>query len=190
MTPFRLTFSVLALCAPLAQAHITIDPPSATAGAYQALRFKVGHGCDGSATVGLAVQLPDGVLGAKPMPKPGWTIELAEATLAAPVQSHGKTIASAVREVRWRGGPLPDAYYDEFVIMVKLPDAPGRYAFKVGQQCERGRADWAEVATGDSPKPKTPAPVLEVLPVLRGAAQDEHAGHAGMTGHPSHPGQN
>ena len=129
------------LAAPLAHAHIIVAPASAPAGAHQTLVFQVGHGCDGSATTGITVQLPDGVT-AKPMPKPGWTITI------------------AAREITWRGGPLPDAYYDEFTLQAKLPDAPGRYAFKVGQQCEKGRTDWADV----DPASKTPAPVLEVTP--------------------------
>jgi hypothetical protein len=129
------------LAAPLAHAHITVAPASAPAGAHQTLVFKVGHGCDGSATTGITVRLPDGVT-AKPMPKPGWTITLGG------------------REITWRGGPLADAYYDEFTLQAKLPDAPGRYAFKVGQQCEKGRKDWADVV----PESKTPAPVLEVTP--------------------------
>jgi uncharacterized protein YcnI len=145
-----------------AQAHVTIAPSSAPAGAYQTLTFKVGHGCDGSATTGITVQLPDGVPTAKPMPKPGWTIELPAA----------KPAAGGTRELSWRGGPLPDAYYDEFVMQVKLPDAPGRYLFKVGQQCEHGRVDWADVP-GPDVQSKTPAPVLDVLPADAG----EHAGH-------------
>ncbi|SDF40724.1 hypothetical protein SAMN05428966_11559 [Massilia sp. PDC64] len=132
---------VALLAAPLAHAHITVAPATAPAGAYQTLVFKVGHGCAGSATTGITVQLPEGVT-AKPMPKPGWTIALAP------------------REIAWRGGPLPDAYYDEFTVQAKLPDAPGRYVFKVGQQCEKGRMDWADV----NPESKTPAPVLEVTP--------------------------
>jgi uncharacterized protein YcnI len=144
--------------APLAHAHITVAPASAPAGAYQTLVFKVGHGCDGSATTGITVSLPDGVT-AKPMPKPGWTINLVDGKLAAPLRMHGKTITSAVREITWRGGPLPDAYYDEFTLQARLPDAPGRYVFKVGQQCEKGRVDWA----GDAAS-KTPAPVLDVVP--------------------------
>lgn len=127
--------------APLAHAHITVAPATAPAGAYQTLVFKVGHGCAGSATTGITVQLPEGVT-AKPMPKPGWTITLAP------------------REIAWRGGPLPDAYYDEFTLQARLPDAPGRLVFKVGQQCEKGRTDWADT----TPESKTPAPVLEVTP--------------------------
>lgn len=151
------------LAAPLAHAHVTLAPASAPAGSYQTIVFKVGHGCDGSATTGIVVQLPDGVT-AKPMPKPGWTIDLVEGKLAAPIESHGKTITSAVRTIAWRGGPLPDAWYDEFTVQAKLPDAPGRLAFKVQQQCEKGRADWVELAPADGPMPKFPAPVLELTP--------------------------
>ncbi|WP_198119185.1 YcnI family copper-binding membrane protein [Massilia rhizosphaerae] len=151
---------IAALCAaPLAHAHITVAPASAPAGAYQTLVFKVGHGCDGSATTAITVSLPEGVT-AKPMPKPGWTLDLVEGKLATPLQAHGKTVTRAVREITWRGGPLPDAYYDEFTVQAKLPDAPGRYAFKVGQQCEKGRVDWVDAVPGS----KTPAPVLEVVP--------------------------
>jgi uncharacterized protein YcnI len=152
--------------APVARAHITIEPAMAAAGAYQKLTFRVGHGCEGSATTAISVQIPEGVASAKPMPKTGWTLAITEGKLAVPVQSHGKTVTTAVREIGWRGGPLPDAWYDEFTMQVKLPDAPGRYVFKVGQQCEKGRTDWIEVAT---PGAKSPAPVLEVMPADPGS---------------------
>jgi uncharacterized protein YcnI len=161
-----------ALCAaPLAHAHVIIDPPSAPAGAYQRLAFRIGHGCKGSATTAITVEIPEGVIGAKPSPKPGWALSTTQAALAAPVQSHGKTVTSAVREISWRGGPLPDAWYDEFVMQVKLPASPGRYAFKVGQQCEKGRTDWVEVGVpGADADLRAPAPVLEVLAPEAGMA--------------------
>lgn len=147
--------------APLAHAHVTIDPPGAPAGAYQRLALRVGHGCEGSATTAITVQIPDGVLGAKPMPKPGWTLSTTEARLAEPVQVHGKSVTTKVAEITWRGGPLPDAWYDEFVMQVKLPDSPGRYAFKVAQVCEKGRVDWVEMPAPGA-HASAPAPVLEV----------------------------
>jgi len=171
-------FLFAAFCAaPLAHAHVTIDPPSAAAGAYQRLAFRVGHGCEGSATTSITVQIPEGVLGAKPMPKPGWTIAITEGKLATPVQSHGKTVTTRVAELSWRGGPLPDAYYDEFVMQVKLPDAPGRYPFKVAQVCEKGRVDWTATPAAGT-HADTPAPVLEVL-----APGGDMSGMAGMPHH-------
>src|SRR5438094_337046 len=102
-----------ALAAPAAQAHITLEQSSAPAGAYQKLTFRVGHGCDGSATNGITVVLPEGVNGAKPMPKAGWTIATTDGKLDAPAMAHGAAVTSAVREVSWKGGPLPDSQYDE-----------------------------------------------------------------------------
>jgi uncharacterized protein YcnI len=139
----------VALAAPLAHAHITMEQSSAPAGAYQKLTFRVGHGCEGSATNSVTVMLPEGVTGAKPMPKAGWTI-------AVPV-------ASAVREVSWKGGPLPDSQYDEFSMQVKLPDSVGKYYFKVIQVCDKGRAEWSEAPSAAGTKLKFPAPVLEVV---------------------------
>ncbi|WLI90488.1 YcnI family protein [Massilia sp. R2A-15] len=112
------------LAAPMAHAHITIEQTSAPAGAYQKLTFRVGHGCEGSATSGITVILPEAIARAKPMPKAGWAITIGE------------------RDVSWKGGPLPDAQYDEFVMQVKLPAAAGKQVFKVIQQCEKGRAEW------------------------------------------------
>ncbi len=161
-----------AVLAPLAQAHISLEQPSAAPGAYHKLTFRVGHGCDGSATRAITVTLPEGVVGAKPMPKAGWSVATVEAKLAVPLQSHGKSIASAVREVSWQGGPLPDAHYDEFSMQVKLPDTTGKLYFKVAQLCEQGRMDWAEIPVAGGARPQAPAPVLELVPAS--APQHQH----------------
>ncbi len=160
--------SLLLLCSLIAQgafAHVTLEQPSANAGAYHKLTFKIGHGCEGSATTMVKVTLPESVSGAKPMPKAGWKIDTTILPLGTPYNSHGKTISQDVREVTWTGGPLPDAYYDEFSIQVKLPDAVGKQYFKVTQLCEQGRMDWVDIpAEGQSAKSlKSPAPVLDVL---------------------------
>ena len=66
----------------------------------------------------------------------------------------------------WSGGPLPDDFYDEFALMMKLPDAPGRRWFKVKQGCERGENDWSQVpAEGQTTRDlKMPAAPLDILP--------------------------
>lgn len=153
-----------ALMASAAQAHITLEQDTARAGSYQKLTFRVGHGCDGSPTKAITVTMPESVIGAKPMPKPGWNIRLVEGKLAVPVESHGRRIASAVRDVSWSGGPLPDAYYDEFSVQVKLPAEPGKLYFKIVQQCEKGSVAWDELPGEAGVKVKAPAPVLNVLP--------------------------
>ncbi|MDB5948529.1 MAG: hypothetical protein JWR65_384 [Massilia sp.] len=164
-------FLAAILAAPMAFAHISVEPATAGAGAYQKLTFRVGHGCDGSATNGITVLLPEGIAGAKPMPKPGWSIATVEGKLAVPAMSHGVAVTSAVREVSWKGGPLPDAHYDEFSMQVKLPDTPGKLYFKVIQGCDKGRAEWTEQPDAAGAKMKFPAPVLEVVPAASHAHQ-------------------
>lgn len=162
----RLLACAAALVVAAAQAHIVLEQPAAAAGATYKAVFKIGHGCNGSATTALTVRLPDGVHGAKPMPKAGWALTRKLDTLATPYTSHGKTITEDVSAVTWRGGPLPDAFYDEFVVQVALPPQTGPLWFKVLQECEQGQADWAEVpARGTSPQGlKTPAALLELQP--------------------------
>lgn len=147
-------------------AHVTLEQPTALAGSYYKAVFRVGHGCQGSPTTGLTITLPTGVVAAKPMPKPGWSLHARIGKLAQPYDNHGRTVTEDVVAVSWRGGPLADAHYDEFVIRVRLPQTPGPLYFKVAQFCERGRLDWVEIpAEGRALKDyKTPAALLEVLP--------------------------
>lgn len=148
--------------------HIVLEGKSAAAGsAYKAV-FQVGHGCGGSATTGLSVQIPAGFQGAKPYPKAGWTLTTKLGKLAKPYDNHGKQITEDVTVVSWtaasKEAALQDAYFDEFTLRGKLPDAAGPLWFKVLQTCESGSIDWSEVpASGTSAKGlKSPAALLEV----------------------------
>ena len=49
----------LGLAAP-ASAHVTVTPSDTAAGAYVVLTFSVPHGCDGSPTTGITIQMPGG----------------------------------------------------------------------------------------------------------------------------------
>ena len=167
MTSHSKTLSAFAIAASLismqAHAHTTITPRQATGDSYQRLSFNVTHGCEGSPTTEVILQLPEAIMGAKPMPKPGWTVETEVRDLAQPYQSHGKEVRRDVRVIRWRG-KLPDAHYDEFVIMAKIWGKAGPVAIPVTQLCESGRMDWKEVPDGSGAKLSFPAPVLEVTP--------------------------
>lgn len=165
----------------LVAAHVVLDKKTAPAGSYFWGSFRVGHGCDGSATVAITINLPDGIRGAKPKPKAGWTIERKVGKLAKPYDSHGKTVTEEVTAITWRGGPLPDDFFDEFAIQMQLPATAGPIWFKVLQQCEKGENNWVTVpATGTSTGGiKAPAALLELVPVSAAPAEskatpDEH----------------
>lgn len=156
----------LALLASSAYAHIVLEQKSASAASYYKATFMVGHGCGGSATTGISISIPDGVVNVKPMPKSGWQLQTRVETLAKPYKLHGKTFTESVTQVTWTGGPLADANYDEFVILTRLPDAPGKLYFKVIQTCEQGETRWEEIpAEGKTTRDyKSPAAALEVQP--------------------------
>ena len=155
----------------MAQAHVVLLEPAVAAGAGYRATFTVGHGCEGAATTTMTVRIPDGFQGAKPMPKPGWTLTVRSARLAKPYDSHGKTITDDVAEITWtansKDSALPEAWYDEFVLRGTAPHQPGALWFKVLQGCEKGQNDWSQVpASGTSTKGlKSPAALLEVLDI-------------------------
>jgi uncharacterized protein YcnI len=164
----RATLTVLALLAAApAFAHVTLEQPEAAPGtAYKAV-FRVPHGCAGSATTKFRVQIPEGVIAVKPMPKPGWTLEIAKGRYAKPYSFlHGATVSEGVKEVAW-SGKLPDDYYDEFVLSGFVADAlsPGAVYFPVIQECEKGEQRWVETpaAGQNSHELKAPAPMLRLV---------------------------
>ncbi len=169
--PLTYMLSCLALCA---QAHVTLEEPQAVAGqAYKAV-LRVGHGCEGSATHTVSVQIPAGFRGAKPMPKAGWTLNVQRAPLAEPYESHGRSLKDDVVEITWQAGSreahLSDAHFDEFVLRGQTPPQAGPLWFKVRQLCEKGQWLWTEVPTGGTSTKglKAPAALLEVTPAAPG----------------------
>ena len=56
-------------------AHVSLETREAKAGGSYKAVLKIPHGCDGSPVVKVHVEIPDGVIAVKPMPKPGWQIE-------------------------------------------------------------------------------------------------------------------
>src|SRR4051812_8891779 len=152
-----------------ATAHVFLEGKQATVGGSYKAVFAVPHGCAGSPTVRIRVQIPEGVIAVKPMPKPGWTLETVKAGYSASYQLHGANITEGVREVTWSGGKLADDNYDEFVLSTFLagslnPDTT--LYFPVVQECEQGVSRWIEIPRDGKPlrDSKSPAPGLKLVP--------------------------
>ena len=143
-----------------AQAHVVFVQPHAAAGAHWAGALRVSHGCDGAATTSVRVEIPAGILVARPQPKAGWTVAIEREALAEPVAAEGGGVLSErVSAITWTGR-LPDDQFEEFGLAAKLPAAAGPLAFPVIQTCEQGEARWTEAAVAGAPRPDHPAPVL------------------------------
>lgn len=136
-----------------AYGHATLEVRQAPANSYYKAVIRTPHGCNGSPTIAVRVQIPEGVTGAKPQPKPGWEVEIVAENLAEPAtDAHGNTITTRVTEIHWTGGRLLDEHYDEFVLRVRLPDRAGETLyFPTVQECEEGADRWIEIpAEGQS----------------------------------------
>jgi uncharacterized protein YcnI len=72
-----------------ALAHITLETQQAQVGSTYKAVFRVPHGCDGAATLKVRVQIPEGVIAVKPMPKAGWTLEITKSAYAKSYDYHG-----------------------------------------------------------------------------------------------------
>ncbi|MDX2288417.1 MAG: YcnI family protein [Hyphomicrobiaceae bacterium] len=168
-----LVFAATLQVAP-AGAHVTVEPKSALPGPIK-MTFRVPHGCQGSRTTALQVAIPEGIIGVKPAPKPGWSVSMARGSHARAYDYfHGRTESEGVKEVVWSGGDLADEYFDEFALIGFVTDAysPGdRVIFKVSQICKEGRLDWVEIPdAARGTHSAYPAPVMTIL---------EASGHSG-----------
>jgi len=64
---------------------------------YKAV-LRVPHGCEGEDTLKVRVQVPEGVIAVKPMPKAGWTLETVKGTYAQPYDYYGTPMTEGVTE--------------------------------------------------------------------------------------------
>ena len=104
-----LAAGVVVLAAGPAGAHIHTDPEQAPAGSTTTVGFEVEHGCEGSPTVEVSIEIPQGVNDASAQPLPGWS----------------SSVESGV--ARWTGGSLPDDSPGVFPLRMTLPE-PARTA--------------------------------------------------------------
>ena len=158
-----------ALMADPAIAHVTLEQGEAVVGSPYKAVLGVPHGCDGKPTIAIRVQIPEGAIAAKPMPKQGWTLDKVKGKYAKSYDDYGTPLSEGVKEIGWSGGSLPDDEYDEFVVRVMLTaDLPvGQILyFPVVQECPGAIDRWIQIpAAGQSEGDlETPAPGVKLLP--------------------------
>ncbi len=165
-----------------ASGHVALEAKEAKVGSGYKAVFGVPHGCEGQATKEVIIDIPEGVIAVKPMPKPGWTLSLQKGAYARSYAFyHGATKSEGVRQVTWSGGELPDDYFDQFVLSTFIAGelAPGaKLSFPVTQKCANGELRWNEVAA-DGQDPHSldhPAPQLQLV---GGDSGDDHHHHGG-----------
>lgn len=156
----------LALGAPIAaSAHVHVDPGEVSAGSTETLTFAFSHGCDGSPTTGLVIDIPDGVGNVTPVVQGGWTVSRETGDDGVPTRV--TFISQTPVEDHLKATVAMDVLFDESA-------ADSSIAFPVTQTCVDGEIGWTQVADdGESVDDlDAPAPVVSV-----GAAAEDADGH-------------
>ena len=138
--------------APDVHAHVVLSQTSFEAGSRFAAFFKVEHGCDGSPTLSLRVEIPDGVTVLEVPPKDGWTI-------------NAERVKGRIDAVSWRGR-LEAGAKDQFGLLLQLPARTGALYFPTVQRCAKGEMRWTSTPASAQVASKVvgPAPVVQLTP--------------------------
>ncbi|MEL6062769.1 MULTISPECIES: DUF1775 domain-containing protein [unclassified Methylobacterium] len=176
----------LGLVASAAQAHAVLERKQASPGSTYRGVVQIMHGCDGKPTTKVSVTIPEGLIGAKPMPKPGWTLATTRGAYAKTYTTHHGKASEGVTGITWSGGSLPDDEVDEFTFLAQVADTfePGATVYvPVQQDCTEGGYSWSDI-----PKPgqdahdlKAAAPAFRIVQAAQqsGAAAPATAIKAG-----------
>lgn len=163
----KLRYVVAAMLLPsLAHSHAALEQTQAESGSQYKGVMSISHGCDGSATTKITIDMPDGFRGAKPMPKPGWQVDIVTTPRETPYEWQGKMYYDDVSKITWFGNTLADDHFDEFVFkgLVAVGNTYKLY-FPVHQECVVGAKHWVQT------------------PEQQADAHSEHQGHDAHAGH-------
>ena len=165
--PIILAAGAVALGSAPAAAHVSVEPSTTVAGEYAVLTFSVPHGCDGSPTTKVAIDIPKGVDVVTPTVNDGWTVT----KKTEPVPNSSTDRVSRVTYATNK--PLPDGYRDAFELSVPLPEKPGEtLVFPTMQTCQKGKTNWNQVPKEGQSEDDLDAPAPAVTLSEAGSESD------------------
>ncbi len=137
--------------------------------------MQVPHGCNGSPTTKLTMQVPTGVEDFKPQPLAGWTLTSTTRKVDPPQTIEGETITETLDTVTWAATPgnaLPDDQMQDFWFTAEMPkDKAGTVvSFPTVQTCEQGETQWIQPTKEGADEPEHPVPSITLT-----AAESEDA---------------
>ena len=156
-----------------AAAHVSIEESEVTAGSSAIITLAFSHGCEGSPTTEVRIQMPETIPTVSPTINANWDVEKVTEALDTPVEgAHGEQITERVSEVVYTARtPVEDGFRDTFELSVNIPeDAAGQTLyFPTIQTCETGESAWIEIpAEGeDHDELESPAPASKLSPPPR-----------------------
>jgi periplasmic copper chaperone A len=179
-----LATAVLSFAIPAAaQAHVTLQPNTAVAGAYTRLDVRVPNERDDASTTKVEVQFPDGFAAASYEPVAGWDVKVTKKTLDKPVQTDDGEITEGVNTISWtaksKADAIPPGAFEDFGLSVQIPGKAGdKLTFKALQTYTGGEVvRWIGAEDSDNPAPS--------VSVIAGASEAAAAATPAPTTRPS-----
>jgi uncharacterized protein YcnI len=156
--------AVAALAVPAAaQAHVTVNPRTATSGSYSVMAVRVPNHEAKRSTVKVKVTFPAGFYSVFYEPNSSWKVKMSMRKLAVPVQGEYGPITEEVGSMTWTGsgkglGLIRPDQFREFRISTQIPTglADGtKLSFPAIQYFNnKTRTDWTGLPDSDTPAPQ------------------------------------
>ena len=146
--------------APVAAAHVTIQPEEVPAGGFTRLDLRVPNERPRADTTKVDVQLPPGFLSVSYEPVPGWDVKITTRRLDRPVEQFGEKVTEEVGRITFTGdgetGVIRPGQFQDFGLSVSVPDKPGStLTFKALQTYSNGDvARWIGPTDSEQPAPQ------------------------------------
>ncbi|CEP19011.1 hypothetical protein [Parasitella parasitica] len=146
-------------------AHVSLTPKFAEPGQNLTTAFHIPHGCNGSATTGIFVTVPDAITLLTPQQVNNWTL----------TTTYRDESNQSISTISWFGGVLAPKDSLDFPMTLSLPNSDlstqsnVTLYFPVVQTCQVGTANWT--ALGND-KEGEPAPTLVIVKNATQAAAD------------------
>jgi periplasmic copper chaperone A len=153
------TAALLAL-APVASAHVTLQPEELPAGGFTRMDVRVPTERDDASTTKVEVQLPPGFLSVSTEPVPGWEAKIVKRKLDKPVEQFGEQISEEVGQISFtaKGEPagIGPGEFQDFGLSVSVPDKAGStLTFKTVQTYSSGEVvRWIGPPDSEEPAPQ------------------------------------
>ena len=152
--------AVLLALAPVASAHVTLQPEEIPAGGFTRLDVRVPTERDDASTTKVEVQMPPGFLFVSTEPVPGWEAKIVKRKLDKPVEQFGEQISEEVGQVSFtannEAAGIGPGEFQDFGLSVSVPDKAGSaLTFKSIQTYSSGEVvRWIGPPDSESPAPQ------------------------------------
>lgn len=143
--------AIVAVLAPAATAHVTIQPAEAIAGSFSRFVVRVPNERPDADTTKVVVKLPP-LAFLSFEPKDGWKRKTKTVTLDEPLEAFGQEITETVGRVTWSGGRIGPGEFLEFGFSARMPDGEETLEFKAIQTYSGGEVvRWTGAADSETP---------------------------------------